>query len=83
MTMMFAEVPRLGKAAHPCKTNDAIVAKDRLREAELRGGFPAVSSPHPNRNINAIFLMLGWARCASHKKQVGARYAKLVFLHQV
>jgi hypothetical protein len=35
------------------------------------------------QNMNTIFLMLGWARCASYKKRVGARYAKLVFLHSL
>jgi hypothetical protein len=27
--------------------------------------------------------MLGWARCAFHKKHVGTRYIELVFLHPV
>jgi hypothetical protein len=35
------------------------------------------------QNVDTIFLMLEWARFASNKKRVGARYAKFVFLHPV
>jgi hypothetical protein len=28
------------------------------------------------RNIDAIFLMLRWAQCASHKKRAGACYIR-------
>jgi hypothetical protein len=35
------------------------------------------------QNINALFFMLGWARCGFHKKRAVTRFAKLVFLHPV
>jgi hypothetical protein len=35
------------------------------------------------QNIEALFIMLGWDWCGFHKKHVGARYVKLVFLHPV
>jgi hypothetical protein len=35
------------------------------------------------QNIDAVFFMLGWDRYGFHKKCVGTRYAKLVFLHAV
>jgi hypothetical protein len=33
------------------------------------------------RNIDALFLMLRWARCGIYKKHFGTRYAELMFLH--
>jgi hypothetical protein len=35
------------------------------------------------QNINAIFFMLGCARCASHKKHIREHYVELVFLDLV
>jgi hypothetical protein len=39
------------------------------------------SSAYRARNIDALFFMLGWARCGFNKKCAGTRYAKHVFLH--
>jgi hypothetical protein len=41
------------------------------------------SSAFGPQNIDALFFMLGWARCSFHKKRVRTHYAKLVFLHSV
>jgi hypothetical protein len=35
------------------------------------------------QDVDALFFMLGWARCSFHKKRVGSRYAELVFFHPV
>jgi hypothetical protein len=35
------------------------------------------------RNVHALFFLLGWVQCDSHKKRAGTRYAELVFLHLV
>jgi hypothetical protein len=34
-------------------------------------------------NVDALFFMLGCAWCGFHKKHVGTRYAKYVFLYLV
>jgi hypothetical protein len=41
------------------------------------------SSASRLRNIDAIFFMIGWARCSFHRNRVGTRYAELVLLHSV
>jgi hypothetical protein len=35
------------------------------------------------RNIDALFLMLNWAWCGSHKKRTSTGYTKLMFFHLV
>jgi hypothetical protein len=35
------------------------------------------------QNVDALFFMLGWARCNFHKKHVGTSYIELVFFHPV
>jgi hypothetical protein len=35
------------------------------------------------QNVNALFFIVGWARCRFHKKRTETRYIELVFLHPV
>jgi hypothetical protein len=35
------------------------------------------------RNLEAIFFILGWARCGFYKKRAGTRCVELVFLDPV
>jgi hypothetical protein len=59
---MLVEVPPLGEAACPCKTSEVftvtIVTKVRLHVMELRGGFPAVSSPHPQHHDPSVMVIM-------------------------
>jgi hypothetical protein len=41
------------------------------------------SSVSGAQNIDILFFILGWAHSGFHKRRVGTRYAKLVFLHLV
>jgi hypothetical protein len=47
------------------------------------GGHVVHSGVSGVRNINAIFFILRWARCRSHKKHAGTGYTEHVFLHSV
>jgi hypothetical protein len=46
-------------------------------------GHVVHSSASGVRNIDALFFILGWARCSLHKMRARTRYAKLVFLNLV
>jgi hypothetical protein len=35
------------------------------------------------RNIDALFVILGWDQYGFHKKHTGTRYVEFVFLHPV
>jgi hypothetical protein len=35
------------------------------------------------RNFDVLFFMLEWVRCGSHKNDVGACYAELVFFNWI
>jgi hypothetical protein len=35
------------------------------------------------QNVNALFFIIVWARCGSHKRRAGMCNAELVFLHPV
>jgi hypothetical protein len=35
------------------------------------------------QNVNALFFILWWVHCGSHKKRVGTRYAEPAFLDLV
>jgi hypothetical protein len=35
------------------------------------------------RNIDALFFILMWAQCASHRKHAGTHFVQLVYLHLV
>jgi hypothetical protein len=51
MLMEVQNAPPLSEAAHLCERDEGVYDRDNvegwLREVELHGGFPAVSSPHP------------------------------------
>jgi hypothetical protein len=51
--------------------------------------FRAISVPRSSfgciqaQNVDALFSLLRWAQCGSHKKHTGTRYAELVFLRLI
>jgi hypothetical protein len=58
---IMTKVPPLSKADHLCKKSEDVYGGERdegwLREVELHGGFPTVSSPHPNTLTTSIIVV--------------------------
>jgi hypothetical protein len=53
--------------------------RQKARQDTLRRTCVFASGASGTRNIDALFVMLRWARCCFHKKRTETRYARLVF----
>jgi hypothetical protein len=74
-------------AKHRCNIFHSRLGQARIPQKRARTCYTKLmflcSDTVKERNVNALFFMLGWAGCYFHKMHVGTHYVELVFLHSL